>query len=352
MTTIRKHKFGTLDAMRGIAAIAVMTFHFRTLLSSRWGSIFGFPSGYLAVDIFFVLSGFVIAFSYDERLEAGLAVSAFLKARLIRLLPMIWAGVAIDGCFLINQGQVPWAEVSIVAMINATSMPNLFFGLTLFPTNGTEWSLFFEIIANFIFALSFGSLKASNSVIIILVSAVGVLVGDYHYGAIKLGYSLKSAWLGFSWVGFSFFLGVLICRTRDSWLPAMPAVSHPTVLLSTAAILMVPAPGSFRPLYDALVVMAASPILVMLGAAAPRAEQSRRLAKNLALLSFPLYAIHDPIRDWTVVASGKLGFPLWLSATIVVISLIPLSLAIALFYDAPVRRHLSRWAAVPTSSRA
>src|ERR1700761_6004380 len=84
----KPHAYPALDGLRGVAAIAVMLHHFRPL-TAPWL----FAHGYLAVDLFFLLSGFVIAHAYDARFRKGLGVPAFLVIRLIRLWPMIAFGV-------------------------------------------------------------------------------------------------------------------------------------------------------------------------------------------------------------------------------------------------------------------
>lgn len=74
--------FVTLDALRGIAAIAVVTFHFHEYFFQYTNH------GYLAVHFFYMLSGFVLSYAYQQRLDAGWKCAAFLKTRLIRLYPM------------------------------------------------------------------------------------------------------------------------------------------------------------------------------------------------------------------------------------------------------------------------
>jgi peptidoglycan/LPS O-acetylase OafA/YrhL len=84
------HQFATLDGLRGVAAIAVTSLHFRFELGK-----FLLPHSYLAVDFFFVLSGFVLAYAYEDRLSEGMKPIQFLRLRVIRLYPLYLIGTLI-----------------------------------------------------------------------------------------------------------------------------------------------------------------------------------------------------------------------------------------------------------------
>jgi peptidoglycan/LPS O-acetylase OafA/YrhL len=68
-----KHLFSALDAMRGIAAVSVVFYH-----AGIHSGLPLLPHAYLAVDLFFVLSGFVIAHAYEEKLHHGMTVGKFM----------------------------------------------------------------------------------------------------------------------------------------------------------------------------------------------------------------------------------------------------------------------------------
>src|SRR5579863_2770853 len=89
--TMEKRRFLGLDGLRGICAITVMLGHCELLF--RPGVVV--CHSYLAVDMFFMLSGFVISASYDRRFEEGLSTRAFLAARLKRLTPVYWGGMVL-----------------------------------------------------------------------------------------------------------------------------------------------------------------------------------------------------------------------------------------------------------------
>jgi peptidoglycan/LPS O-acetylase OafA/YrhL len=68
-------RYESLDGMRGLCALIVTAYHCAYALNTAH-----FPdSGWLSVDMFFVLSGFVIALAYEDRLKAGFSFSDFLR---------------------------------------------------------------------------------------------------------------------------------------------------------------------------------------------------------------------------------------------------------------------------------
>ncbi len=86
----RSIKFTVLDGLRGVAALCVVQTHTQDLLLGDT-----LPTAYLAVDLFFLLSGFVLAHAYEERLRQGMTLHRFMLARLVRLYPLYLAGIAI-----------------------------------------------------------------------------------------------------------------------------------------------------------------------------------------------------------------------------------------------------------------
>src|SRR5476649_1507301 len=85
-----KQHFEILDGLRGVAALAVVTFHFMEVVYSDYSQNF-IGHGFLAVDFFFCLSGFVIGYAYDDRM-AALGIWEFARSRLIRLHPLVVSG--------------------------------------------------------------------------------------------------------------------------------------------------------------------------------------------------------------------------------------------------------------------
>jgi peptidoglycan/LPS O-acetylase OafA/YrhL len=88
LTVYAHHSFKMLDGMRGVAAMGVVLYHLSQMLSLHL-----FRAGYLAVDIFFCLSGFVIAHAYERRLLGGLSPLRFAAIRFARFFPLIALGI-------------------------------------------------------------------------------------------------------------------------------------------------------------------------------------------------------------------------------------------------------------------
>ena len=137
-----------LDGMRGVAAFAVMMMHFTNNLPTPL-----FKTAYLAVDLFFILSGFVIAHSYNEALLSGsMKFLEFFKRRLIRLYPMFFIGLVIGAASLHWAKQWGETHYSLQNIVFA-SLCNIFFipyfnnidGGHIFPLDDPAWSLFFGV---------------------------------------------------------------------------------------------------------------------------------------------------------------------------------------------------------------
>ncbi|HEX7694251.1 MAG TPA: acyltransferase family protein, partial [Sphingomonas sp.] len=88
---MEKRRFVVLDGMRGLAALSVVALHTAQYFPSQTGP----ARAYLAVDFFFMLSGFVMAHAYGDKLRAGLTIKGFAEIRLARLYPMIFLGVTL-----------------------------------------------------------------------------------------------------------------------------------------------------------------------------------------------------------------------------------------------------------------
>ena len=156
-----KPHYQLLDGLRGVAALMVMWYHiFEGFATSPIDQ--NFNHGYLAVDFFFMLSGFVVSYAYDDRWKSSLTLKGFLKRRLIRLQPMVVMGVFLGAITFIIQGQKQWDGTPVtLSMLFLALLLNLFLipaipgsrpevrgNGEMYPLNGPNWSLFFEYIGN------------------------------------------------------------------------------------------------------------------------------------------------------------------------------------------------------------
>ncbi|MBX9883444.1 MAG: acyltransferase [Novosphingobium sp.] len=152
------NRYRLLDEMRGIAALAVLVFH----IGTRGGGPLIVPNGFLAVDFFFMLSGFVIAEAYEARLARGLSFADFALRRLVRMAPVAMLGALAGGAYLAARAFAaplrsdPLRDVIGANLLNLMILPKLWHGRAtgweMYPANGPLWSLFFEIAVNLVWA--------------------------------------------------------------------------------------------------------------------------------------------------------------------------------------------------------
>ena len=221
-----KAHYDLLDGLRGVAALMVIWYHvFEGFAFASNSAIETLNHGYLAVDFFFILSGFVIGYAYDDRWGKSLTMKDFFKRRLIRLHPMVIMGAVLGAITFCIQGSVQWDGTHIaISMIMLSLLCTIFFipampGVgyevrgngEMFPLNGPCWSLFFEYIGNILYALFIRRL--SNKALTVFVVLLGVALAAFAvfnvstYGNIGVGWTLD---------GVNFLGGSLRCLLYTS----------------------------------------------------------------------------------------------------------------------------------------
>lgn len=342
-------RFGTLDAMRGLAAVAVVLFHVAWLKNAADY----LPHGYLAVDFFFILSGFVIAFTYETRLATAMSFGDFLMRRLIRLYPMALVGVILGAAVIMLKAQVdpgkvddlPRVAVGIAA--NLALLPDPFGGSAsqsvLFPGNGPLWSIPFELFIDIVWCLLLVRAGTRTLAALVLACFAGVVVCVLQAGDANLGFNWATLPGGIARVGFGFGLGTLFYRMRDRLIGTRRLAWK---VLAAALLLGAFAgrgTGLSGALWDIVCIGTMMPLAMILGL---NGADHARLDRVLGDGSYPLYAIHFPLLSLFSGVHQKLpllGSGALLGATTAV------SLAVATFvatklYDEPMRRWLmARW---------
>jgi len=337
-------KLYTLDAMRGVAALMVAILHFGIVRSET-------SSPYLAVDFFFALSGFVIAYSYDRRLSAGMTDDEFLKRRLIRLYPLFALGLVLGlvvtllGQALGNGNNNGPALVQFATALVFLPFPAEF-AMTgaeesAAPLNGPYWSLILEIHMNVIFAIFFRWLGMSVLSIVVALFGLGIVAIAWSEATLETGYLTKTFHFGIVRIGFSFLAGVLICRLRHRL--RVPKLHWMAVLALVAGVLLFPTPESIRWIYDSVCVLVIFPLLILAGTQSqPRDARLITLFVWIGGASYALYALHFPIvmiGEMVAEANEQIPFRLW-SLAFLFLS-VALAFAAYLFYDIPARRWLN-----------
>jgi peptidoglycan/LPS O-acetylase OafA/YrhL len=335
----------TLDGLRGLAALAVFLFH----LTYYWPSGIIFPQANIAVDFFFLLSGFVIAKSYDAKLRGTMRFKQFVRLRLIRLYPLIFLGIMIgttDNLMKLHSS----AHESLTGVLLDTAagliiLPDLIpSALQLYPLNPPMWSLFYELLANFAYAAVAKILRLWLIGTIIFAAAAAFAYIAYTTGDTSRGSYPTEYPSGLSRVFFSFFMGLLLYRLQEGgffrWLPRIPGL---WLFLVLGVALF---PGTYHGgwLYDLACIFLLFPLIVLLGARDRLPRPAVPVAAWLGRISYPLYALHYPliIRNSYQLTHGRQGLALAGAGVFATLLMLLLAWLAAAFYDEPVRRFLTR----------
>ena len=370
-----KSHYQALDGLRGTAAFSVFMFHFWEMLVPDLAHN-PMPHTFLAVDFFFVLSGFVLGHAYDSRMSVeaigsrrALTLGGFLKRRLIRLHPMIVVSmlIAITVYLLdpfVGDSQrlgvkLPWLTLATsfglsLLLLPSPGLPNTF-GET-HSLNGPSWTLFQEYIANLLYGLFGQKLSLGLHLLLCAASALALILTAQHFGDLGHGWGWSDFWVAPVRLACPFLIGLLVSR-QNVRLP----LRYPFFILSTVllAVFFTSQMGSWNGLFEAGCVIILFPTVL----AAGRAEGELtgwqgRLCRFAGDLSYPLYIIQYPFIylfahwNWSTHPGPVL---LGLVAAALYVAVVALAYALTRWYDRPVRAWLTRLGAeqsVPAPSRA
>ncbi len=362
-----KPHYELLDGLRGVASLLVIWYHvFEGFATSPLDQRFN--HGYLAVDFFFILSGFVIGYAYDDRWKTTMTVGNFFKRRLIRLHPMVVIGCVLGAISYCLQGCVTWdhtpqpLSMIMLAMLLGLFMLPVFPGAgadvrgngEMFPLNGPCWSLFFEYIGNILYALALRRLSTRTLSIIVGVMGMGLAIfsvgNGSGYGHMGVGWTMADNNLtgGLLRLGFSLSCGLLLSRmfrpvrVRGAfWICSI-------ILLILFAIPHVGGKAALwqNGLYDAACILFVFPALVWLAASGKTTDRaSSGVCKFLGDISYPVYIIHYPFMYYFyawVWDNGLTFSDTWPVQLLLFFGNIALAYFFLKMYDEPVRRWLSR----------
>ena len=296
MATTTPH-YAVLDGLRGTAAIAIVVFHFTEFAYPDYAAN-PIGHGFLAVDFFFCLSGFVIGHAYDHRLRT-MTVRQFLRQRLIRLHPLVLLGALLGlAAFLLD----PWSTsvakagaanialacVAAMLMVPAPILPDR--GGGLFPLNPPTWSLFWEYAINLAYILGLGRLRTPGLALVALAGAAGLLLVAAQSGSLIGGWGISNIWDGLPRVLYSFTAGLIVHRLGWRW-RGVGFVPLSLLLIVLFAMPYWPGNGFI----EAALVILGFPLIVALGAGAADGGRQRGLCLWLGRLSYPLYMTHNAV---------------------------------------------------------
>lgn len=370
-----KPHFALLDGLRGVAALLVVWYHvFEGFAFAEGfngagdGVITVINHGYLAVDFFFLLSGFVMGYAYDDRWRKGFTVREFFRRRLIRLHPMVAFGAVFGALTFLLGGAQQWDGTPVafhfvlLALIAGCFMipalPSVGYEVRgngeMFPLNGPSWSLFFEYIGNILYALAIRRL--STRWLTLLVGLLGLLLAGFAltdpsgYGCIGVGWTLDGVNFcgGLLRMTFPYTLGLLMsrhfkpCRIKGAFMLStllLLQLFHVPYIASESSICL-------NGLYELFCIMVMFPLIVWFSASAATGTPSQEaLYHGLGQLSYPLYLIHYPVmylfyawlireQRYSLADSWQVALPLYAGCVL-------FGWLVYKYYEAPVRKRLA-----------
>ncbi len=362
-----KPRYELLDGLRGVAAFLVILYHFGEGFATSPVDQMMNP-GYLAVDFFFVLSGFVIGYAYDGRWSRGMTAGRFMLRRVIRLHPMVVLSVMLGAVAYLLQGSVRWDGTPVplphllLALLLGLFLIPVLPGMSaevrgngeMFPLNGPSWSLFFEYIGSILYAIVLHRLSKKALAAVTALSGIGlaaVILGNVS-GAYHVGVGWSAGGLGFLGgflrLSFSFSAGLLMSRCfrktniRGAFWICAAAIA---LILSCPYVTTDGNVSVLNGVYDCVCTLFLFPAIVYVGACGATSDRfSTNTCEFLGQLSYPVYIIHYPVMylfyAWVWNNGITLGEALPICAALFVGIIFMAWLALR-FYDTPLRRYLS-----------
>lgn len=342
-----KQHFEILDGLRGVAALGVVVFHFTEFIFPSYDVNF-IGNGFLAVDFFFCLSGFVIAYAYDDRI-GKMGVLEFFKSRVIRLHPLVILGSVLGLIgFLVDPfgghpeaysiGRLALIFVSSILLIPFPAMQERYFNL--FSFNAPAWSLFWEYIANIVYAFVLYKLARKYLVVLLVIAAAALSYVAFHANILSGGWAGKNFWEGGARILYSFTAGMLVYRFNIVIKNKLGFFGLAVLLLMA---MMMPY-FKWNWLAELLVVLFYFPLIIALGSGATISARVKKFCVFSGNLSYPLYMTHYA-GIWffgNYVMGHKLPTSQIVYITIIgVMLLVGMGYLAMVAYDIPLRRYLN-----------
>lgn len=368
-----KRHYEILDGLRGVAAVTVVIFHIFETFTGGDHVVQFINHGYMAVDFFFLLSGFVIGYAYDDR-WGKMTVGGFFKRRLIRLHPMIIVGMVVGAITFYFQGNdvvfpninsTPFWKMLLVFLVGCTLIPlplswDIRGWTEMHPLDGPAWTLYFEYIGNILYGLivrRFSKLMLGALVVIAGAALIHMAVTSPN-GDVIGGWALDATQfrVGITRLSYPFFAGLLLSRTAR-----LTRINHAFLWCSLLllAALFFPRLGGrehlwWNGLYDSLCIILVFPLIVYLGASGELKQGlAARICKFLGEISYPIYIIHYPFiylftswfynnREFLMSGTTSAYLQLIAGGLAVLGSSITVAYLALKYYDIPVRKWLTQ----------
>ena len=373
-----KPRFEILDGLRGVAALFVVAFHLVEPYSDPAHQLLN--HAYLAVDFFFMLSGFVIGYAYDDRWHR-MTITDFFKRRLVRLHPLLILGTLLGAIlFYFGANDVlfpliensPWWQVFLLCLLGCTMLPALpawdVRGQSeSYPLNGPSWSLMFEYIANILYAVVIRRFSKPVLMLCVAGSAFILLDVTLHLDVFGLlavrefdvntKYTVIAGWCitsyhlyaGFARLLYPFLMGLLVFR-MNKLIKVQSCFWWCSLVL--AIIFMIPRLGGeengwLNGVYEAVCIIVVFPVILAMAAGSSiTGKRSVEFSQFVGEISYPLYITHYPFvlvhTAWICnFPNAPLGTSIYLFILTITLT-IGVAYACLKLYDIPVRAWLQK----------
>lgn len=344
----------SLDLCRGLAALVVLIYHTEFLFVRDIKLI---PRGYLCVDFFFLLSGYVIANSYERKILAGLGIWEFTVLRAARLWPLVALTTVLGLIVQLPRWQRDFGGLDPLAIVvtvvsNGATLPSPMSPTHfLFPLNGAAWSIFFEVAANLAFVLLVPALSRRLLLgIIILSGCILVAVGVVN-GTVDVGMATANFVFGFPRVALTFFLGVYLYRTVRRGADEHVQGPAPLIvgLLVTLGMVCLPRATSAAAngIIDCFIIAFAFPALLVLALRTRFRSWGNAVAWLAGGISYSVYLLQTPLLiGYSGVPQALFGTKIAAYAPWGGLVFVPLCLVAAyvtwIWFERPAQRWLRR----------
>lgn len=283
-------RLALLDGLRGLAALLVLFYHVNSIHGEK-GFVFG--QGILAVDFFFLLSGFVIARAFEGKFARGLGVMDFMKLRAIRLWPALAVGIVLGAVAhsILTPSLLVLPLIALSMLMIPVFIPNGGYFLLV----AVQWSLLLELFANLMHVLLLRRLPARGLMLVVVVSGLAFLHGIATFGTTGVGGDTPSFAYGFARVLFGYGLGILMARRHGDRAPRRTGWG--AILASLVVIIcgVSMIPEAWRLVGQIVAVFAAFPVVLRLAVDTGVPRRAEPALLWLGAISYPIYAIHYPI---------------------------------------------------------
>lgn len=383
-----KPHYEILDGLRGVAALMVVIFH----LFESYGGVNTIGHGYMAVDFFFALSGFVIGYAYQDRWDR-MSTWGFIKRRLVRLHPMVILAAFLamlfyyftDGvpAFAIVRETAPWVLFGVFVwqclMIPLPQAWDIRGYAEVSSLGGTFWTLHYEYLANLLYVFFVRKFSKLGLGIFVFICAVfsfclaneidilGLWGHRWARYSVNSGFSLtvSEVSVALTRLMYPFFSGLLVSRMGKLikvkggfwWCSilvilvlAMPPVGVNDAHFDFATRSLTIGPNDtmwMNGLYESFVILIMFPLIVSMGAGSSvKGKKSYAICKFIGDLSYPLYLTHFSLvyiqQSWVAThKDSSFAQHAFVFVAVLILSVM-MAYACLKLYDLPVREWLKK----------